>query len=301
MPYPPYDTSGVINSVGDFVNLWISVANSLKTYPNVFFELYNEPNGDAASWFGATQQCITAIRATGATNLVVVQFNYCVGIDFVYYNSGSKWGMDWVNQYPLTDPLNNIVYSTHIYRTSFYSDSNSNDGYAYSTSDMTWALTQLSVIGFNKPLWIGEIGCNLWASNMNNEYAWFANTLAILNQNGIGYCAWAWAPWVTGTEWALVDGNSNYNLNQAGQTLEQQIQAAPQPSSTPSPTPTATATPTPTPTVTPTPIVTPTPVTTPTPTQTPTPTATPSPTPDPTATPQPTTLPQQPPHQLQLK
>ena len=228
LPYPPYDTSGTFSSSTDFVNFWTSVANTLKGYPNVMFELWNEPNGDStaeASWMSVTQQAITAIRGTGATNIIVAQWNYNVGIDFQNYLGGSIWNLNWVNQYPLSDPQNNILYSTHIYRNVFYNDGNSSDGYAYSYNDMKWALTQVGVIGFNKALWIGEIGCNLWASNMDNEYAWFNNTLTILNENGIGFDAWAWAPWTTGTEWGLVTGqsNSNYAPNQAGQIFEQQI------------------------------------------------------------------------------
>ncbi len=276
LPYPPYDTSGVINSVGDFVNLWTSVATSLKTYPNVIFELYNEPNGDAASWFSATQQCITAIRAAGATNPIIIQFNYGVSMDYGY---GTLYGLEWVNQYPLTDSANNLIYSTHLYRTSFYNDAASSDGYAYSTTDMTTALTKLGIIGFNKPLFIGEIGANQWATNMNNENAWFNNTLAILNQNGVSYCDWAWAPWNPGTAWAIVDGNANYELNLAGQILQQAIAAGmpPTPTATPVATPTAAPTPNPTPIASPDPAPTPTPA--PTATTTPTPTAAPTETP----------------------
>ncbi len=230
LPYPPYDNgNGIINSVGDFVNVWTSVANNLKVYPNVMFELWNEPNGDAAaeaSWFNVTQQCINAVRQTGSTNIIVAQWGTNTYLDFQNYSSSSTTmsSMNWVSSYPLYDPLNNIIYSTHLYSDGFY-DSLNNYSQKYSYSDVLWALNVTGLLSFasQHPVWVGEIGCNLWATNMSEEYAWFNNTLAILNQYNVGFCAWAWAPWITGTQWGLVSGQLNYASNQAGQILQQQI------------------------------------------------------------------------------
>jgi hypothetical protein len=230
LPYPPYDSGNdVINSVSDFVNVWTSVANTLKGYPNVMFELWNEPNGDAeaeAIWFNVTQQCINAIRGTGSTSIIVVQWGSNTYLDFQNYSNVSTTAssMDWASSNPLNDTINNIVYSTHLYSSGFY-DSSNNYVQKYSYSDMLWALnvTGLLSLASQHPVWIGEIGCNLWASNMSDEYAWYSNTLTILNQYGMGYCGWAWAPWSSGTEWGLVSGQSNYVPNQAGQILQEQI------------------------------------------------------------------------------
>jgi hypothetical protein len=229
LPYPPYDNSSIINNVSDFVNVWTSIAATLKVYPNVMFELWNEPNGDAAaeaSWLSASQQCISAIRGTGATNLIVVQWGSNIYLDFQNYspNSDAYSSMDWASSNPLKDPVNNILYSTHIYSSDFF-DSLNNYVLKYSYSDMLWALNFTGLLSFasEHPLWIGEIGCNLWASSMDNEYAWYNNTLTILNQNDISYSGWAWAPWRTGTQWGLVTGQSNYAPNQAGQIFQQQI------------------------------------------------------------------------------
>lgn len=74
-PYPPYcETNNFIKNETDFVELWRGIANELKGYPNVLFELWNEPGGNATTWFDVVQRCITAIRSTGATNLIVVQW-----------------------------------------------------------------------------------------------------------------------------------------------------------------------------------------------------------------------------------
>jgi hypothetical protein len=223
----PYVDAGnnVINSTSDFVNLWTSVAGTLRSYPNVMFELWNEPVGvDEASWLNVTQQCVTAIRGTGASNLIVAQWGMGIGYDFTY---GTTYGLNWITAYPLTDPLNNLIYSTHIYRNAYYNDPNGDpQDEAFSYSDMLSALTIDGALNLTVPLWVGEIGCSQWASNMTNEYAWFNNTLSILDQYGIGYCGWAWAPWGPGTDWSFISGQPNYAPNQAGQILQQQIAAS---------------------------------------------------------------------------
>ena len=203
LPYPPYDNSSIIKSVRDFVNVWSSIATSLKGYPNVMFELWNEPNGDAtaeASWLNATQQCIDSIRESGARNLIIVQWGSNIYVDFQNYRGtpDSYGSLDWVSTNQLNDPAKNIVYSTHLYGNSFF-DSMNNYVPKYSYSDMLWALnfTGLLSIASQHPVLIGEIGCNLWAGSTDNEYAWYNNTLTILNQYAIGYCGWAWAPWKT--------------------------------------------------------------------------------------------------------
>lgn len=229
LPYPPYDNNSLVTSVAGFVDVWQGLAATLKSYPNVMFELWNEPVGDITaeeSWFNTTQLCINAIRGTGATNLIVSQWDYGIYLDFMNYSltPTSISSMDWANPSPLKDPLNNIVYSTHLYSDDFF---DTTSGYApkYSYSDMLWAfnITGLFSLASQHPVWIGEIGCNLWATNMTDEYAWYSNTLTILNQYGIGYCGWAWPPWTTGTEWGLVSGQPNYAPDQAGQILQNMI------------------------------------------------------------------------------
>ena len=230
LPYPPYDDgNGVIKSENAFVNLWASVSVALKSYPNVLFELWNEPNGDKEaqnSWFNVTQKCIDAIRDTGASNIIVLQWDYNTYLDFRNYSELSDSYDSKFSEMStsLHDSRNNIIYSTHLYSTGFYDSSN---GYSlkYSYSDMLWALNVTGLLSFSSkyPVWIGEIGCSLWASNINDEYAWYNNTLSILNQNDIGYCGWAWAPWSTGTQWELVTRQSNYVPSEAGKILQQRI------------------------------------------------------------------------------
>ncbi|HET8846800.1 MAG TPA: cellulase family glycosylhydrolase, partial [Ktedonobacteraceae bacterium] len=101
---------------------WTSVANTFKGNSSVMFDLYNEPfttswtcwkNGSTAASaspctdvpFAAAgmQTLINTVRATGATNVLLLG-----GLAF------SNDLTQWLANEP-TDPLNNLVASTHIY------------------------------------------------------------------------------------------------------------------------------------------------------------------------------------------
>ncbi|MGE5532740.1 MAG: cellulase family glycosylhydrolase, partial [Bacillota bacterium] len=225
MPYAdPYN--GYINSPTDFVNLWASTANGLKDYPNVIFQLWNEPVGDGsaateATWLNTAQRCINAIRETGATNLIGVQWGYGLG----WSAAGWRSNLDWVEQYPLNDPLGNIVYNEHLYRNNFINEYQ-NRAKLYTMNDMEQALADDGAFSFDKPLLISEMAADSSQASKDGglEYVWFENTLSLLNQNGIGYMAFNWAPFDSSySENALtVHGQPNYGLTESGRILQQQ-------------------------------------------------------------------------------
>jgi len=198
-PYPPYcENNPYLNSSADFVELWRSIAIELKDYPNILFELWNEPLGDKEIWFNTVQQCIIAIRSTGATNLIVVQWDYGLWANLNYPNVGSK--MDWVQQYSLNDTTGNIVYSTHIYRDGGVHYSEPSYVYCWTYDDMLKGL-QICLVDYvintlNKPILVGEIGPNMWRTGdeLTKELAFYNNTLTILNEWNISYAAFWWWP-----------------------------------------------------------------------------------------------------------
>lgn len=212
LPYPPYQTSAgassVIGSKQDFVDYWTSVASVLKDYPNVIFEIWNEPNGDGnamTEFFGVQQQVINAIRATGAQNIVMAQWDFGSWVNLDYLSGGGST-MDWINTAQLNDPLNNLVYVTHIYReygdTGIYSASDSiskwgtNHAYEYNElvrafqgEKLDWVMNTL-----NKPLFVTETGYNVdqGGAEANYENIAFDNTLKIFNEWGINYIVHWW-------------------------------------------------------------------------------------------------------------
>lgn len=90
---------------------WTEVATAFKNDPHVLFDLYNEPHDVSwSAWhsgggsYAGMQQLIDAVRATGATNIVVA--------------SGLDWGNDlsgWLANRP-TDPAGNLVAGWHAYQ-----------------------------------------------------------------------------------------------------------------------------------------------------------------------------------------
>lgn len=216
LPWPPYcESNSYIQNKQDFVDLWGDIADELKSYPNVLFELWNEPFGDDEDWFDAAQNCIDAIRSTGATNLIVVQWDWGIWMNLDYGNGGT---MSWVEDFPLTDPEGNIVYSTHLYRGEIHSDAGASWEYDDLVLGFQYCLVDYVLNTLNKPIIFGEIGANLWwtGQELTRELAFYENALTIFNEWEMGYAAFWWWP---GAQWAhLVDG-ANFQPNVAGEIL----------------------------------------------------------------------------------
>jgi len=227
LPYPPYcEANSYIKNETDFVNLWQGIANELKEFPGIIFELWNEPGGNETSWFNVVQQCITAIRSTGAINLIVVQWGTCIFVNMEGHGIApdTVLGMEWVERHPLYDPAGNILYSTHIYRDNLQKTTSPTYTWAYSYDDLKlafhYAKVDYVINNLSKPVWIGEVGPNQWNTNeIENEYSFYNNTLTIMNEWQIGYAAWWW--WVTGNAWGHIEGGqTDYKPNRAGQILK---------------------------------------------------------------------------------
>lgn len=215
-PYPPYSSW----SVDDFVNFWTSVATELKDYPNVIFTLYDEPIGDLNTWFDAAEQAINAIRAVGADQLIVIHHGYC---------GSCMWMEDWVQQ---GRPMYNIVFSNHIYRVhgTFGYDSHSPVDIDYirdflankPTIGYDGAAYKYITDTYDIPIWVSAIGTYNGFSD-DEEYIYYRNTLAVLNEWDLGYAGYQWfrqTTWFIGRE----------QPNRIGQALIDAIAGVPVPS-----------------------------------------------------------------------
>jgi hypothetical protein len=168
------------------VTFWTQVATAFAGNDRVIFEPHNEPypdgnNDTAAAWrcwrdggtcsgvsFQAAgmQEIVTAIRATGATNVIALG-----GVQ--YSNALSQW-----LAYRPSDPLNNLAAAWHVYNFNVCSAAtcwNSTAGVV---------LGQVPVIATE----IGDDSCN--ATFMNALMSW-------LDAHGSGYLAWTWDTWGT--------------------------------------------------------------------------------------------------------
>lgn len=231
LPYPPYNTgendTAIISDEAAFADMWGDIASELKDYPNVIFELWNEPGlaggVDQSIWYSAVQSSIDAIREAGAKNIIVVGWDG-FALDYVNWIWGSLWGADWITALPLSDTEGNLLYTLHTYPDGLYNWDN-NLTCAVDLSDIEWAYEKLNVttISATHPIWVGEVGANQWQTYLEDELTAFNNTLIELNSLGIGYAGWDW--WVIPGEafGLLTSGGSNYELSDAGNILVDSI------------------------------------------------------------------------------
>ena len=225
------------------IDFWKSVASTFKDNSSVVFEPFNEPHDDNGScWLnGSTaantapcpntafaaagmQELVTAIRSTGASNIIML--------------NGWGWG-NWIAEIPNylpNDPLHNLMVDVHIYNFSGCASVS-----CYNTSYLP-VVQQLPVV-------IGELGENDCA------HGFIDTTMNWADQNGIGYLGWAWDTYNCSTFPALISSYDGTPTN-FGIGLRDHLAALAN-GGTPTVTPTPTSTPTPTPTSTPTPTPTP--------------------------------------------
>ncbi len=179
------------------VAFWTSVANTFKNSPNVIFELFNEPfldmtqalvgdtpgpdllNGAtltsvAAATPGGTitvahtwqsagmQQMLNAVRATGATNVVITSTNSYAGAPY-----------EWL-QYKPTDSANQLAAVWHAYHNS--------------SQDMA-AAQAIKAAGY--PMIITEYGDAIGGSTAPTSSV----ILPFADANDISYLGWTWDVW----------------------------------------------------------------------------------------------------------
>lgn len=171
--------------------LWRQIAARFKDNTSVVFDLHNEPYPDnnsdtVAAWTcwrdGGTcpgvafqaagmQELVTAVRGTGATNLIMLS-----GIQ--YANTLTRW-----LEYKPNDALANLAASVHVYPTGNLCGS------------VACYDTQYAPVAQQVPLIAGEFGesvdgsvCGTTKSNQLLDW---------LDQKQAGYLAWVWNTWGT--------------------------------------------------------------------------------------------------------
>jgi len=172
-----------------FANFWSQMAQTFKNAPNVMFGLMNEPNAQTpAAWAVAAQDAVNAIRATGATQEILV--------------SGSDWdtASSWVSSGnaatvgEITDPDNNLVFEVHQY---FNTGSTGTSTQVLSPGIGPQSLTAVTQWAEEngKKLFLGEFGAGDDPASLTAE----SNTLNYLNANANvweGATYWAGGPWL---------------------------------------------------------------------------------------------------------
>lgn len=187
------------NPVVAWEQWWLSVVDRLGVYPNVVFEMWNEPYGDGAArsaWFASSEDIYSTIRGAGYSNLIFTQWeqNLVPGIvDMAWmgdYYSALKSHLGGV------EPVNQ-VYTWHAYR--------------YSWNDVEWATSYSGVLaqvngtgwihytrsgGLNLPVVMNEagVGMDLTGSVFTSEMSWWDSLIKVCHDLDIGFVAWYWTP-----------------------------------------------------------------------------------------------------------
>ncbi|MGZ5302250.1 MAG: cellulase family glycosylhydrolase [Actinomycetota bacterium] len=153
--------------------------------PAVLFDLYNEPHdvswscwrdgctvgSGAQAWQAAgMQQLVDTVRATGATNILLL--------------GGLGWSGDlsrWRRWMP-TDPLHQLVASWHVY------------GFNSCVTPSCWN-ANVAAVGGAAPILVGEFGESGCGHGFVDRFMRWADRKA--NGVGLGYVAWTWNDWST--------------------------------------------------------------------------------------------------------
>jgi endoglucanase len=177
------------------IAFWTSVAGTFKANPAVIFELYNEPvltdssagwnvwlnggpqttvrpdGGKNYAWTSAgMQQMLDAVRATGATNVVL-----CGGVSY------SNVLSEFASHIPV-DPISQVGAAWHVYAFNIYVDPSPGS----STTNM------LAAAAATVPLAITEVGDTDGAGATGS----FIKKIATFaDGTGYSYFAWTWNDW----------------------------------------------------------------------------------------------------------
>lgn len=240
LPFPPYSLSGsetIIPDVATFVDIWRSVANELKEFPNIIFELWNEPvGGDTPDdWFNCVEQCIATIREI-TDHIIIVQWGYDVWTNLSYPPPTNPAGtLYWITDSRIQGV--NVVFSFHHYRGNIHdSEAPIRNSYTYDDlkRGLQICLVEEAIFTHNKPIIVGEVGANMWwtGDDLVRELEYYKNSLTIFNEWGISYVGWVWRDTVTGLKHGLLkltDDKWYCDPNEAGQILMEALAIAPPP------------------------------------------------------------------------
>jgi hypothetical protein len=189
------------------IAFWTSIADTFKGNPAVIFELYNEPvltdsiagwntwlNGGAQTtvrpgggktyaWTSAgMQQLLDAVRATGATNVVL-----CGGVSYSNVLTG------FPSHIPV-DPISQLGAAWHVYSFNVYVD----------PSPGTSTTNMLAAVSANVPLIITEVGDTDGAGATGS---FVKKILTFADSTGYSYFGWTWNDWGQSSNDLILDSS----------------------------------------------------------------------------------------------
>ena len=146
------------------IEFFSDMSKKYADYPNIIYEIVNEPNGNA-TWSGTikpyAEKVIPVIRKNDKDAVIIV--------------GTPTWSQD-IDQ-ALADPLkyDNIMYALHFY--------------AATHTDWLRERTEKCVAG-GLPIFVSEFGCCDASGNGANDFTQSEKWLKLLDKYGISYCNW---------------------------------------------------------------------------------------------------------------
>lgn len=188
-------------STEQFIDLWRKLATRYKDSPNVIFGLMNEPfKQSALEWADIAQTTVTAIRKTGASQLILVPGTHWTGAHSWLSRGISPSNAEALK--PLVDPLNHFAFDLHQ-----YFDDNSSGTHASCVSEDVGVERLQQVTNWlkanNKKGFLGEFGSSTEPVCLKA----LDNTLAYLKQNQDVWIGWTY--WAAGKWW----GNYMFSID----------------------------------------------------------------------------------------
>lgn len=157
----PGDPTAYTDEAISFFN---DISKKYADYPNIIYEIVNEPNGNA-TWGGVikpyAEKVIPVIRKNDKDAVIIV--------------GTPTWSQD-IDQ-ALGDPLDfdNVMYALHFY--------------AATHTDWLRERTEKCVAG-GLPIFVSEFGCCDASGNGGNDFGQTEKWLKLLDKYGISYCNW---------------------------------------------------------------------------------------------------------------
>lgn len=202
-----------------FADLWSRLATHYASTPNVLFGLMNEPHEQAPSeWVEPVNAAIAAIRATGATQEILVPGTH--------YTGGDSWltsGNADIFAANVVDPGRNFAFEIHQYSDADQSGSSADVVSTTIGADRLASVTDWAERTGNR-LFLGEFGAGSDPASIAN----LANMLGFMQQHSTvwqGGTEWGGGPWWG--DYALATDSSNGIPSLQVQTLQGFIPASP--------------------------------------------------------------------------
>jgi endoglucanase len=170
-----------------FTSFWQDLAQRTKNEPHVIFGMMNEPADIAPDvWLEIANQTLAAIRASGASQLVLVP-----GVAYTGAHSWYAAGNTAMNA--LHDPGNNFAIEVHQYLDS---DSSGRSGQSVSETIGRERLQDFQTWARDNKLqaFLGEFGCGRDAKSLKALNA-MVREVESKPDVWIGWTAWAAGPW----------------------------------------------------------------------------------------------------------